>query len=144
VRPFFGGGRKEIVKLPKVYGFDTGFVSFCRGWDPLRPDDYGILWEHIVLEYMQAHLYDMPLQYWRDAGGREIDFVIVRNRDEVDAVECKWNPDQFKSDALKIFRSFYKRGNNYLVCPVFGPGYMKRISGMDIHVCNPEGLEKAE
>ena len=143
VRPFFGGGRKEIVKMPKVYGFDTGFVSFCRGWDPLRPDDYGILWEHLVLEYMQAHFYNLTLRYWRDADGREIDFVIVRNRDEVDAVECKWNPDQFKADALKIFRSFYKRGNNYLVCPVSGPGYMKRISGMEIHVCNPDGLEKA-
>lgn len=37
VRPFHGGGQKEIVKQPRVYGFDTGFVSFVRGWDPLRP-----------------------------------------------------------------------------------------------------------
>jgi hypothetical protein len=144
IRPFFGGGRKEIVKMPKVYGFDTGFVSFCRGWDPLRPDDYGILWEHLVLEYMQAHLFNMTLRYWRDADGREIDFVIARNRDEVDTIECKWNPDQFKADALKIFRSFYKRGNNYLVCPITGPGYMKRISGIEIHVCNPDGLRREE
>jgi predicted AAA+ superfamily ATPase len=140
VRPFFGGGRKEIIKMSKVYGFDTGFVSFCRGWDPLRPDDYGILWEHLVLEYLQAHLYNQTLQYWRDADGREIDFVMVRNRDEVDAIECKWNPDQFNADALKIFRSFYSRGKNYLICPVSAPGYMKRVSGMDIHICNPEGL----
>ena len=55
VRPFHGGGQKEVVKMPKAYGFDTGFVSFCRGWDPLRPDDYGSLWEHIVLEYLLAH-----------------------------------------------------------------------------------------
>jgi predicted AAA+ superfamily ATPase len=26
VRPFHGGGQKEIVKMPKVYAFDTGFV----------------------------------------------------------------------------------------------------------------------
>lgn len=140
VRPFFGGGRKEIIKMPKIYGFDTGFVSFCRGWDPLRPDDYGILWEHLVLEYLQAHLYNQTLQYWRDADGREIDFVMVRNRDEVDAIECKWNPDQFNADALKIFRSFYSRGKNYLICPVSAPGYMKRVSDMDIHICNPEAL----
>lgn len=140
VRPFFGGGRKEIIKMPKVYGFDTGFVSFCRGWDPLRPDDYGLLWEHIVLDYLQAHIPERTVQYWRDAGGREIDFVMVRRRDEVDAIECKWNPDQFSSDALKIFRSFYSRGNNYLVCPISVPGYRKRISGLEIQVCNPEGL----
>jgi predicted AAA+ superfamily ATPase len=140
VRPFFGGGRREIIKMPKIYGFDTGFVSFCRGWDPLRPDDYGILWEHLVIEYLQAHLYNQTVQYWRDADGREIDFVMVRNRDEVDAIECKWSPDQFNADALKIFRSFYSRGKNYLVCPVSAPGYMKRVSGMDIHICNPEAL----
>ena len=40
---------------PKVYAFDTGFVSFARGWDPLRPDDFGVLWEHMVLEHLQAH-----------------------------------------------------------------------------------------
>ncbi len=50
VRPFHGGGRHELVKMPKVYGFDTGLVSFARGWDPLRHDDFGPLWEHLVLE----------------------------------------------------------------------------------------------
>jgi predicted AAA+ superfamily ATPase len=140
VRPFFGGGHKEIIKMPKVYGFDTGFVGFCRGWDPLRPDDYGILWEHLVLEYLQAHLYNRTVQYWRDANGREIDFIMVRNRNEVDTIECKWNPDQFNPDALKIFRNFYNQGNNYLVCPVSVTGYLKRVSGMDICLCNPEGL----
>jgi hypothetical protein len=126
--------------MPKVYGFDTGFVGFCRGWDPLRPDDYGILWEHLVLEYLQAHLYNRTVQYWRDANGREIDFIMVRNRNEVDTIECKWNPDQFNPDALKIFRNFYNQGNNYLVCPVSVTGYLKRVSGMDIYLCNPEGL----
>jgi len=43
-------------------------------------------------------------------------------------------------DALKIFRGFYCRGVNYLVCPVPAPGYRKRISGMEIRVCNPDGL----
>jgi len=140
VRPFFGGGRKEVIKMPKVYGFDTGFVGFCRGWDPLRPDDYGILWEHLILEYLQAHLYNRTVQYWRDANGREIDFIMVRNRNEVDTIECKWNPDQFNPDALKTFRKFYNQGNNYLVCPVSVTGYLKRVSGMDIYICNPEGL----
>ncbi|MFZ4439083.1 MAG: hypothetical protein ACOYOS_11685 [Syntrophales bacterium] len=41
---------------------------------------------------------------------------------------------------MKKFRSFYDRGTNYLACPVPTPGYLKRISGMDIRICNPEGL----
>ncbi len=142
LRPFHGGGRKEIIKMPKAYAFDTGFVSFCRGWDPLRPDDYGLLWEHLVLEYLQAHGHEWRIQYWRDAAGREIDFVIARNREEVDAIECKWNPVQFDAAAIKVFRSYYPRGNNYLLSPLTVPGYLKNISGLDINVCNPEGWRK--
>lgn len=139
LRPFHGGGQKEIIKMPKAYAFDTGFVSFCRGWGPLRPDDYGILWEHLILEYLQAHGYGWKIQYWRDAAGREIDFVIVRNREEIDAIECKWDPMQFDPTAIKLFRSYYPHGNNYLISPMSIPGYLKKVSGLDIYICNPEG-----
>jgi predicted AAA+ superfamily ATPase len=139
VRPFHGGGQKEIVRMPKVYAFDTGFVSFCRGWDPLRPEDYGLLWEHLVLEYLQAYAHEWKIQYWRDAAGREIDFVLPRSRDEVDVIECKWEPAQFDPTALKLFRSYYARGNNYLISPITVAGYPKSISGLDVYVCTPEG-----
>ena len=142
LRPFHGGGRKEMIKMPKVYGFDTGFVSFCRGWEPLRPDDYGILWEHLVLEYLQAYGHEWRIQYWRDTAGREIDFVLVRNRDRVDAIECKWDPSQFDPAAIKVFRTYYPKGGNYLLSPLTIPGYLKKVSGLDIYVCNPEGWRK--
>jgi len=138
VRPFFGGGQKEIVKMPKIYAFDTGFVSFSRGWDPLRPDDYGSLWEHIVFEYLQAYLHAYEIYYWRDTYGREVDFVIRRNRDEVDTIECKWDYRQFDSDSLKAFRARYPRGKNYLICPDAGPGYEKKFASIDLHVLNPQ------
>ena len=139
VRPFHGGGQKEIVKMPKIYGFDTGFVSFARGWDPLRQDDYGPLWEHIVLEYLQAHVHESQIQYWRLADGREIDFVISRGRDTIDVIECKWNPEQFDPASLKLFRALYPKGNNYIVSPLSVPGYPKKISSMDVYICNPTG-----
>ena len=138
VRPFFCGGQKEIVKMPKVYGFDTGFVSFSRGWDPLRPDDYGFLWEHIVLEYLQAYAHAYEINYWRDTSGREVDFVIRRNRDEVDTIECKWDYRQFDAASLKAFRARYPGGKNYLICPDAGPGYEKKIASLDLHVLNPQ------
>jgi predicted AAA+ superfamily ATPase len=142
LRPFHGGGQKEIIKMPKVYAFDTGFVSFFRGWDPLRPNEYGVLWEHLVLEYLQAHGHDFRIQYWRDAAGHEIDFVIPRKREEVDAIECTWDPREFDPTALRLFRSYYPRGSNFLVCPLTDRGYMKKVSRLDINVCNPEGWRK--
>jgi len=139
VRPFYGGGLKEIVKMPKVYAFDTGFVSFARGWEPLRLEDYGLLWKHVVLEYLQAHGHEWKIQYWRDAAGREIDFVIARRRDEVDALECKWDPLQFDAAALKIFRSYYPRGTNFLLSPIPTEGYWRSVSGLEVFACNPDG-----
>lgn len=139
VRPFHGGGKKEVVKMPKVYGFDTGFVSFCRGWDPLRPDDCGPLWEHLVLETLQAHRPYKPIHYWRDAAGREIDFVLPENRDQIDTIECKWNADQFDPSALKIFRAYYPNGINYLISPISSAPYNKMAAGHELCVCNPDG-----
>ena len=36
LRPFHGGGKREIVSRPKCYAFDTGFVTFEKGWDSIR------------------------------------------------------------------------------------------------------------
>ncbi|HSA11376.1 MAG TPA: ATP-binding protein [Candidatus Paceibacterota bacterium] len=137
LRPFHGGGQNEIVKQPKVYAFDTGFVSFARGWDPLRPDDLGQLWEHIVLEHLQAHLPDTPPRYWRDKQGREVDFVLAHRRDAVDAIECKWDASSFESSALKLFRSYYPKGRNYLVTPSADQAYDKHYGNLAVHICTP-------
>jgi len=141
LRPFFGGGQREIIKMSKVYAFDTGFVSFSRGWDPLRPEDYEHLWKHLVLEYLQAHAW--RIQYWRDTAGREVDFIIARGRDEVDAIECKWDPAESDAAALRVFRSYYPRGKNFVLTPISGPGYSKLAGDLEVFVCPPEGWLKA-
>lgn len=140
VRPFHGGGQHELVKQPKIYAFDTGFVSFARGWDPLRQEDLGLLWEHLVLEHLQARFPDTPVRYWRDKQGREVDFVLAHRRDQVDAIECKWNPDAFDGTALQVFRSYYPEGHNFLVSPAGAPGYAKRFGALDVRVCTPAEL----
>jgi predicted AAA+ superfamily ATPase len=140
VRPFHGSGQNELVKQPKVYGFDTGFVSFARGWNPLRSDDLGILWEHLVLEHLQAHFPDTSVHYWRDKQGREMDFVLAHRRDEVDVIECKWNSTAFDSTALELFRSYYPKGRNFLVSPSGSPGYVKQFGSHPVRVCTPTEL----
>jgi predicted AAA+ superfamily ATPase len=140
VRPFHGGGQQELVRMPKCYGFDTGFVSYARGWDPLRPDDYGVLWEHLVLEDLQAHFPELPLRYWRDKTGREVDFVLVRRRRLIDAIECKWDARAFDPSSLAAFRSRYPEGRNYVVTPQSGPAYVRRFGEIEVTICSPEGL----
>ena len=140
VRPFHGGGQGEILRMPKAYGFDTGFVSFVRGWDPLRPEDLGLLWEHLVLEHLQALSPDIPARYWRDRNGREVDFVLARSRDQVDAVECKWNPAGFEPGGLRAFRRLYPKGRNFLVTPSGIPAFTRDYDGLEVRVCTPSEL----
>jgi hypothetical protein len=141
VRPFHGGNQTEIVKQPKIYAFDTGFVSFARGWDPLRPEDLGLLWEHLVLEHLQAHVPDATIRYWRDKSGREVDFVLERGRDAVDAIECKWDRASFDAAGLVRFRTHYPQGANLLVTPSADPPYTMRLGGLEIRVTTPDRLE---
>lgn len=37
-----------LGRHPKVYGFNTSFVAFTRGWTQLRPEDSGSLWVPVV------------------------------------------------------------------------------------------------
>lgn len=141
VRPFHGLLQSEVVKIPKAYAFDTGFVSFARGWDPLRTEDLGVLWEHLVLEHLQAHLPEQRIHYWRDKAGHEVDFVLPRNRDQVDALECKWNPASFDAAALRVFRSHHPLGRNFLVAPTGAPAHPRRFGDLEVTVCGLAGLD---
>jgi len=66
LRPFHGGGRGEMLRQPKIYGFDTGFVAFSRGWHDLRREDCGLLWEHLVLDTLLDSTKAGHVHFWRD------------------------------------------------------------------------------
>jgi uncharacterized protein len=140
LRPFHGSGQNELVKQPKIYAFDTGFVSFARGWDPLRTEDLGVLWEHLVLEHIQAQFPDISAHYWRDKAGHEVDFILARSRGNVDAIKCKWDPRAFDVSALQILRRYYPKGHNFLVTPSGDRAYVKRYGSLEVRVCTPTAL----
>ena len=139
VRPFSAGGRREIIAQPKVFGFDTGLVCHARGWDHLRTEDCGTLWEHLMLDTLIAA--GLPkIHFWRDKQQREVDFVIPRGRDTVDAIECKWKADAFETRGLAAFREQYARGRNFVVSPLNGPAYERTVSGMKVSFVSPGEL----
>ncbi|HCJ66955.1 MAG TPA: ATPase [Elusimicrobia bacterium] len=115
IRPFARNKTREIVAAPKIYGFDTGFISFIKGWDTLRPDDYGYLWEHLVLNELKGGFQTKKIYYWRDKFGHEVDFVILKNPDSPTTIECKWRSEHFDPRNLQIFRKVYPRGKNFLI-----------------------------
>ena len=130
VLPFFGGGRKEIIKRPKVYAFDSGFVCFVKGWNEIRETDRGILWEHLVLDMLRVKF--GSVFYWLDKDRNEIDFVIKGQANEVHIYECKINPEKFSSKALSKFRKFYPLGKNYCVSPSVNKSYKLRVNHFEV------------
>ena len=142
LRPFSAGGRREIVAQPKVFGFDTGLVCHARGWDHLRTEDCGVLWEHLVLDSLIAA--GVPkIHFWRDKQQREVDFVVPRGRDAVDAIECKWKPEAFETRGVGVFREHYPRGRNYVLCPLSGPAYERAQDGLKFAFVSPGELRQA-
>lgn len=130
LRPFHGGGRQELLRQPKVYGFDTGFVAYTRGWGELRPEDSGPLWEHLVLDTLLSLPEASRVQFWRDKGQCEVDFVLPRGRGVAHALECKWTAAAFDPNGMKAFRALHPKGRNFVVTPQPGEAYERQQGGL--------------
>jgi hypothetical protein len=115
IRPFSTRRSTEIIAAPKVYGFDTGFVRYYRGWHELREEDLGVMWEHFVLNEIMACLQSREVFYWRDKRGHEVDFVLAARRRKPLAIECKWSADTFDPVNLRALRQRHPEGENIVV-----------------------------
>ena len=143
LRPFRGEGGGEIVSRPKCYAFDTGFVTFEKGWTRIREDDRGLLWEHLVLDSLRFRQLDENIFYWRDKAGREVDFVVRRDEGRLDTFECKIDPDEVEARAVKAFRRRYPAGRDYVVVPVARQLYRIRRGGREFTVCGTNAIPEA-
>lgn len=132
VRPFSTQRANEIVAAPKVYAFDTGFVCYYRGWQELRPHDLGVLWEHFVLNELQAHLQSRGLHYWRDKRQHEIDFVLARHGKPPLAIECKWSAGELDPVNMQAFGKQYPRAQFYVVAPDIERAFVRHYDGLAV------------
>lgn len=140
LRPVGEKPSSEIISAPKVYGFDTGFVAYHKGWNEVRPDDRGLLWEHFVLNELYGRLQLREAGYWRDKRGHEIDIVLKRRDGAVDAIECKWSADAFAPDNLASFRNRHLKGNNFVVCTDVPRPYNRTMRDLPITLLNIDAL----
>ncbi len=125
--PYHGKSRREITRRPKIYAFDTGFITFAKGWDSIREEDRGYLWEHLILDILQTMVPRSHIYFWRDKSGNEIDFVLALSRSQTICIECKINPDSFQLKPLRLFRNKYPLGENIVVSPVIERPYSRQF-----------------
>jgi hypothetical protein len=140
LRPFHDGGRQELVRQPKAYGFDTGFACHARGWSDLRPEDCGLLWEHLVLESLLTHLGPNAVYFWRDKQQHEVDFVVRDGARAQHAIECKWSRSAFDPRGLAAFRREHPAGRNWVVLPARSPTTHRSCGDLEVTFLGLEAL----
>jgi len=139
--PYHRGGSQEVVRRPRCYLFDTGLIAHVRGWRDLGDGRDGLLWEHLILDHLRTRYPDRALHHWRTRGGDEIDFVVERGGDAVDAIEAKLEPQRWRAgDALGAFRSRYPHGRNLVVGPWVERPSRFRHGDLEIEVVGVDGL----
>ena len=143
IKPFSSHKPTEIVSAPKVYAFDTGFICYFKGWNQLRREDTGILWEHFVLNEMFAKLQSRKILYWRDKQGHEIDFILAQRGQSPVTIECKWKSNTFDSSNLQVFRRLYTNGKNYVVANDVNRTFTKKFGEIEVDFVNLEMLIKS-
>jgi len=117
LRPYHKNFNKRLVKMPKLYFYDTGLLSHLL--DIKSPEQmsthysYGSVFENfIILEALKNFTHrglKAPLFFWRDHKGKEIDLVIQTDTGEI-SIEIKagktLNDSYFKN--LKYWSSLSK------------------------------------
>ena len=113
LQPYYRNFNKRIIKSPKLYFYDTGVASsLLRITDPTMLSShylYGALFENLVITEIiksQVHRGKRPsVYYWRESNGVEIDCIIERGGNTIDALEIKAG-QTFSADYLRNLRHF--------------------------------------
>ncbi len=113
LQPYHRNFNKRIIKSPKLYFYDTGVVSsLLRIHDPgmlLNHYLFGALFENLVITEIiksQVHQGTRPsVWYWRESNGMEVDCIIERGDNTIDALEIKAG-QTFSEDYLRNLKSF--------------------------------------
>lgn len=150
IRPYSTHKPNEIVMSPKVYGFDTGFVCYAKGWRELRKEDVGLLWEHCVLNEMHGYLQTDSIHYWRDKRGHEIDFVVHHKvNNSLSVIECKFTSASLSKERatasalsanIEAFRYYYPQGKNYVVASDIDKPFERRYGDTVLSFVNTKSL----
>jgi len=112
VKPFFTNKAKELMKTPKIYFSDLGFVnSLINNFNNLNNrSEKGEIYESFVLQEHTKK--EIKIKFWNKQLS-EIDFIIEKN-DTIIPIEVKSKIKKIPK-AIKIFIEQYKITNAYIL-----------------------------
>jgi len=118
LQPHFENFSKRIVKMPKLYFYDTGLAAHLLKLNEAEQlkTHYlrGGLFENMILNEIQKHYYNQgnnpPIYFWRDQTGHEID-CMIESASSFELIEIK-SAMTFQEEFLKQIRYLRKLNNN--------------------------------
>jgi len=110
LEPYYTNITKRLIKAPKLYFLDTGLCTYLTQWSSPDTLEAGamsgaILETFIFTEILKSYWHNgkqAPLYYYRDKDQKEIDLLIVKDR-EVYPLEFKKTASPNK-DLVKCFK----------------------------------------
>jgi hypothetical protein len=128
LEPYHNNQLKRSIKTPKVYFLDTGLLAYLTRWPTPETLANGakagnvfetFVISEIIKSYINAGKINLPLYFYRDRDGREIDLVI-ESADTLYPIEIKMTASPNISMA-KIFSALddvpdKKRGTGVILC----------------------------
>jgi predicted AAA+ superfamily ATPase len=142
LRPFSSRRATEIISAPRVYAFDTGFACHYRDWTDLRPDDFGVMWEHIVLNEIHAATQERRVNYWRDKVGHEMDFVLHSKGRPLLAIECKRTASNFDPANTLAFARLYPLSRFMVVASDVKEPFKRKYGEFTVSFAGLDQIEK--
>ncbi len=135
--PHFQNFSKRVVKMPKLYFYDTGLVSSIlniSSEDILQTHIYkGALFENMIINELlklKANTESkFDLYFWRDHVGNEIDLVIDNGR-TLYPIECKSGATIVSEFSKSIEKWFKISGQNRGTVMYAGDMIQKRSNGV--------------
>jgi len=126
--PYHNNITKRTVKTPKLYFLDTGLAAYLTRWstaDVLKNGAMaGAFFEtfvvgEIIKSYGNTGILDLPLYFYRDRNGNEID-LLIESGGTLHPMEIKKHADPDKSDVAKFGLlgkiPGIKRGQGGVIC----------------------------
>ena len=126
--PFGGSTIRAVKKEQKHYHFDWSLV-------PELPKRFENLVASALLKWVNfiedTQGEELELRYFRDVDGREVDFVITKNKKPIKMIECKWNDDDI-SLALQYLKAKFPEAEAWQISAIGKKDY---LSKQGIRVC---------
>jgi predicted AAA+ superfamily ATPase len=134
LQPHYVNFNKRLVKMPKLYFYDTGIVCSLLGikepnqllLNPMR----GNIFENFILSELVKSRFNsarsMNLYFWRDNTGNEIDIIFEKNQ-ELIPIEIK-SGKTVTEDYFKGIKFWQKIGGNQKAYVVYDGDIMQTRS----------------